>query len=284
MRRMASFFVENVGVLAAGIADGDHVAVAKIDCGPAMTLTRRLLADGRRNLRLLTLPTSGLQADLMIGAGSISEIETSGISLGEYGQAPAFGRAVKEGAITVKDFTCPAVYTALQAAEKGVPFMPLRGLIGSDILAWREDVKVIDNPYADGGDPIALIPAAQPDVTMFHAPKADRFGNVWVGRAKPLMLLSHAARKALVTVEEVVDDNLLNDPVYGPATIPSLYISAIAVAPQGAWPYRMEGYYEADGEHLALYAGMARSEEGFQRYFEGHVLMRERSPLKEAVS
>jgi len=265
-------FAASVAELVARVGDGDELAVAKAECGAAMEGTRCLVAAGRRNLRLLTVPTSSLQADLLIGAGCLREIETSGVSLGEFGQAPAFGRAVRAGSLKVKDYSCPGIYAALQAGEKGIPFMPLRGFLGSDILTHRDDIRVIDNPFADAGDPIVLLPALRPRFTLFHAPLADRFGNVWIGRQKPLMLLAHAAHEALVTVEEVVDTHLLNDPLYGPATIPSLYVTAIAVAPRGAWPLALSGRYDQDTEHLARYAKLAATAEGFAAYLAEYVL------------
>ena len=78
-----------------------------------------------RNLRLLTVPVSSLQADMLIGAGCLSEIETSGVSMGEFGYAPHFRKAAQDGAIVVRDATCPAIYAELQASEKGAPFLPI---------------------------------------------------------------------------------------------------------------------------------------------------------------
>ena len=259
----------DLDALAGRIGDGDDLAVAKAECGAAMAATRRLIASGRRRLRLLTVPTSSLQADLLIGAGCVAEIETTGVSLGEHGQAPAFGRAVRAGALRVKDYSCPGIYAALQAGEKGIPFMPLRGFIGSDLLAVRDDIKVVDNPYAGSSDPIALLPALRPGVALFHAPLADARGNVWIGRHKPLMLLAHAAHRTLVTVEEIATFDLLDDPLYGPATIPSLYVSAIALAPGGAWPLGIGGRIDADAGEIARYAALAATEEGFARYLDG---------------
>jgi glutaconate CoA-transferase, subunit A len=258
--------------LAAEVRDGQAVALAKPECGTPMALVRRLIALGRRELRLLTVPTGGLAADLLIGAGCVREVETAGISLGELGGAPCFARAVRTGAVRVRDSTCPAIYAALQAAEKGIPFMPLRGLIGSDLLAGRADVRILDNPFADGPDPIVLLPTLRPDVALIHAPLADSAGNVWIGRHRPLMLLAHAAERTLVTVEEIVDDNLLDDPLAGPATIPGLYLHAIALAPRGAWPQGLAGRYEDDADHLAFYAERAATPEGFAAYLEAHVL------------
>src|SRR6202008_4285792 len=144
-------------------------------------------------------PTSSLQADLLIGAGCVATLETSAVSLGEFGPAPCFTAALLSGAISIRDATCPALHAQLQATEKGVPFMPLRGLIGSDVLAHRPDWKVIDNPFGNH-DPIVLLPALKPDVALFHAPLADRDGNVWIGPQRDLATMAHAAERTVVTV------------------------------------------------------------------------------------
>jgi len=88
-------------------------------------------ATGVKRLHLVALPTSTLQADLLIGAGCVETLETSAVSLGEFGPAPRFTAAILSGSIRMMDATCPALHAQFQAAEKGVPFMPLRGLIGS---------------------------------------------------------------------------------------------------------------------------------------------------------
>ncbi len=111
-----------------------------------MAATRALIRRGVKRLTLVALPTSSLQADLLIGAGCVETLETSAVSLGEFGAAPRFTAAITAGALRIKDATCPAMHAALQAAEKGVPFMPLRGLIGSDVLK-SSDWRVIDNPF-----------------------------------------------------------------------------------------------------------------------------------------
>src|SRR5262245_43371936 len=132
-----------------------------------MEATRALIRRALRRLRLVACPTSTLQADLLIGAGCVETVETSAVSLGEFGAAPCFTRAAMSGAVRILDATCPALHAALQAAEKGVPFMPLRGLIGSDVLAHRPDWRVIDNPFGER-DVIVLVPALQAEVALFH--------------------------------------------------------------------------------------------------------------------
>jgi glutaconate CoA-transferase, subunit A len=202
-------------------------------------------------------------------------VEAAAVTLGEQGPAPRFVAAVKAGAIEMRDSTCPAIHAGLQAAEKGVPFMPLRGVLGSDLVRHRRDWQVIDNPFA-GDDPILLVPAIRPDVALFHAALADRAGNVWIGVRRELMRMAHAAKITLVTVEELSEDDLLADDRTAAGTIPALYVSAIAEAREGAWPVGLRGCYPADAEHLRLYAELARTAEGFARYLDEHVL-RERA-------
>ena len=254
----------------APIKDGCVLAVPRESTGVAMAATRALIRRGIKRLSLIALPTSSLQADLLIGAGCVATLETSAVSLGEFGPAPRFSAAVTAGTITMKDATCPALHAALQASEKGVPFMPLRGLIGSDVLKYRGDWKVIDNPFGNS-DPIVLLPAIKPDVALIHAPMADRDGNVWIGRQRELATMAHAATRTVATVEKIHDGNLLDDPVLAAGTLPGFYVESVAIAERGAWPLGLPDHYAADAEHLALYAKMAASEQGFAEYLDKYV-------------
>ena len=257
----------------AGIADGCMLVVPREVSGVPMAATRALIRRGVKKLLLVALPTSSLQADLLIGAGCVATLETSAVSLGEFGPAPRFTAAVTSGAITMKDATCPALHAGLQAAEKGVPFMPLRGLIGSDVLKYRNDWKVIDSPFGNS-DPIVLLPAIKPDVALIHAPMADRFGNVWIGRQRELATMAHAANKTIATVEKIHDGNLLDDPVLAAGTLPGFYVESIAVAERGCWPLGLPDHYGQDAEHLALYARIAATAEGFAEYLDRYVYER----------
>ncbi len=257
----------------APVADGCLLVVPREVSGVPMAATRALIRRSVKRLHLVALPTSSLQADLLIGAGCVETLETSAVSLGEFGPAPRFTAAILAGAITMKDATCPALHAALQAAEKGVPFMPLRGLIGSDILKYRDDWKVVDSPFGND-DPIVLLPAIKPDVALIHAAMADRFGNVWIGRQRELATMAHAAEKTIATVEKIYDGNLLDDPVMAAGTLPGFYVDSIAVTERGAWPLGLPDHYAADAEHLALYARMAATAEGFAEYLERYVYER----------
>jgi glutaconate CoA-transferase subunit A len=251
--------------LAAAVPDGALLAVPKDSSGVAMAATRELVRRGARGLHLLCVPISGMQADILVGAGCVRTLETSGVSLGEFGAAPRFVAALKERAVRMIDATCPAIYAALQAGQKGIPFVPLRGLLGTDLLANRDDWKVIDNPFAPG-DPIVVLKAIRPDVALFHASLADRFGNVFIARERELLIMAHAAQRTLVTVEEITDANLLEDQARAGAVIPSIYVERIALAPRGAWPVGLVDAYPQDETEVARYATLARTAEGFAQY------------------
>jgi glutaconate CoA-transferase subunit A len=266
----------SLDALAALVPDGASLALPPDNSIPPNALAGALIRAGRRGLHLIGVPVSGFATDLLIGAGCVASVQTSGVSLGEAGFAPRFSAAVASGRIAVRDATCPAMHTMLQAAEKGVPFMPLRGILGSDILAHRPDWKVIDNPFApvgaDSGDPIVLLPALHPDFAAFHGVMADRHGNVYVGRRREVATMAHAARRTLATVERIVDADLLQDERLAPGSIAATYIEAVAIAARGAWPIALLDEYAADAAHLAVYAKLARSDDGFAEYLDRYVL------------
>jgi glutaconate CoA-transferase subunit A len=258
--------------LADAVPDGARVGVPADYAGVAMAAARELIRREARDLRLYCLPQGGLAVDMLIGAGGVGEIETAAVSLGEYGPAPCFTRAVEAGRLPVKDATCPALHAQLTATERGVPFMAIRGLIGTDILAQRADWRVIDNPLADGdeggGDPLVLLPAVQLDVALFHCPAADEEGNLWIGRRRELATLAHAAARTLVTVEEIVPGSFFETERDAAGALSSLYVDGIALAPMGARPLALGDDYGVDADAIQAYAEAAKSEAGFRAWLD----------------
>jgi glutaconate CoA-transferase, subunit A len=253
--------------LAAAVPDDIKLVVPSDNCGVAMAATRELVRRGVRGLHLVCVPTSGLQAEILIGAGAVATIETSAVTLGESGPAHRFIDALRNHRIRILDSTCPAVHAALQAGQKGLPFIPLRGLIGSDLLVQRKDWKVIDNPFHPG-DPIAVLPAINPDIALFHAPLADRSGNVYIGRKRELLTMAHASKQTFVTVEAITEHNLFDDAKMAPGVVPAIYVSRIALAPNGAWPIGFPGHYGADDAAISRYVQLAKTGDGFRRFLD----------------
>ena len=254
------------------IPDGCRLALPKDGPGTAAEAARALVRRGAKDLRLVCLPVGGYAADLLIGAGRVASIECSGVTLGEFGFASRFRAAVESGGVEIIDATCQAVYAGVQASEKGAPFAPIRGLIGTDILRHRDDWKVIQNPVANGDDPVVVVPAIRPDFALFHARLGDRLGNVWVGNARECVMLAHAAAESLATVEEIYDGNLMEDERYLSGTIPPVYVGAVAHVPGGALPVHAPGSGAVDRAHMAEYAAAAKTASGFGEYLERRVL------------
>jgi glutaconate CoA-transferase subunit A len=253
--------------LIADLCEGATVALMKDSSGAPVALARAIIRRQLRGLHLVCVPTGGWIADLLIGAGCVAAVEGGGVTLGELGQAPNFVRAVRSGTVRPLDTTCPAIYSALQAGEKGIPFMPIRGLIGSDILRHRSDYRTVENPFSPG-EPIVLIPAIRPDLALIHAPLADSAGNIWIGRQHELKILAHAARRTVATAEALHPDSLPADARYDAALVPSLYVDSIAVVPGGARPLAMSGHYGEDRAVLVSYLEAAETQAGSRAWIE----------------
>lgn len=254
--------------IAAAIQSGMRLALPVDYAGVSMAVMPHILAGDAHDLDLVCVPTGGLQADILIGAGRVRSIETSAMTLGEAGGAPCFRRAVADGSIGLRDATCPAIHAGLMAAQKGVPFMAIRGLIGSDVLRHREDWKIIQNPMSDIKDRIVVVPPILPDVALFHCAVADRDGNVLIGRRRELASMAYASRRTFVTVERVIEGSLFDTEETAAGTLPALYVTGVARAENGAWPYGLGGEYQSDGDALRSYAQAARTREGFDGWLD----------------
>ena len=251
----------------ASVTDGCMLVVPREVSGVPMAATRALIRRAVKRLHLVALPTSSLQADLLIGAGCVATLETSAVSLGEFGPAPRFTAAITGGTITMKDATCPALHAALQAAEKGVPFMPLRGLIGSDVLKYRDDWKVIDSPFGNS-DPIVLLPAIKPDVALLHAADGRPLRQC-LDRAAA-RIGDHGAcggedrRRRWKKFTTAICSTIRCSP---PARCRDSMSTRSRSPSAAAGRCGLPDHYAADAEHLALYAKMAATPEGFARVF-----------------
>jgi glutaconate CoA-transferase, subunit A len=259
------------------IPDGARMAIASdfngFYSGAAMEATRGLVRRGARGLCIVAVPTTGLQVDLLIGAGCVAEIECGAVIHGEHGATPRFLDAFAKGALHMKESTCPAIFHGLTAAEKGAPFMPVRGVLGTDIPKLRPEWRTLQNPF-DESEPLVVVPAIHPDVALFHAPMADCAGNIWIGRRREFALMAHASRSTLVTVERIYDGDLMAHKELSAGALANVYIDGVAVCERGAWPFHMGDDYPEDADNIRKYLQLARTEEGFRSYLDEHVLGR----------
>jgi glutaconate CoA-transferase subunit A len=150
----------------------------------------------------------------------------------------------------------------------GVPYVPVIGLVGSDLLARRDDMVVAPDPFGNGKVSV-VAKAMRPDIAVFHVDKVDRHGNVSCGYQVEAVILAEASTHVVVTAEEIVDRVTEKDAVG--AFIPSILVDAVVHAPFGAHPGGMTGRYAPDKAAMQEYVAASRDDASFSAYLETHV-------------
>ena len=206
-----------------------------------------------------------ISMDVLAGAGLVARTECGTGNLERYGTALRWRAGAEAGRIEVRDYSHLAMASRFLAASLGLPFMPIKSLLGSDVAASKRrggpdgEIAVIDNPFAAGPAPVALLPALSPDVSIVHAQRADAAGNFSVeGFATHEPEMVRASKAVIVSCEELVGPGYFRE---RPAecTVPYLFVDAVVVQPFGAYPTSVYGRYEHDAEHIADYQRRARA-------------------------
>jgi glutaconate CoA-transferase subunit A len=210
----------------AGIPDGASVALGR---PAALALVGELIRQGREDLHLIGVPTGGRAVEELIAAGCARSLESSGVDLGEDGQAPAFAAAVESGALHMLDSSCPAMLMALQAGASGVSFTPVPGLLGSDLLGRRPDFRVIDDPFRPG-QRVVLVPAIAPEFALLHGRRADADGNVVIGIEFDDRLVAQASGHVVYSVAELCPD-AATGLAPGEQVVPAALVDALVLVP-----------------------------------------------------
>ena len=147
----------------------------------------------------------------------------------------------------------------------GVPYVPIVGLVGTDLLKRREDMKICTDPF-DGKTKTVVAKALRPDVALFHVQQADRDGNVSAGYPSDNVLLAEASRTVIVTAEQIVDRISEQDAVG--SYIPGIFVDAVVHAPHGAHPAGCPGLYGPDKAHMAMYVQASQDDASFAAYLK----------------
>ncbi len=263
-----------VGLAAATqlIRDGDRVALSGFSITRNATAVAHELI--RRRVRHLTLSACilGLEADLLVGAGCVDRLIYGGGSLDRFGQLGRVNEAVERGRVEVEYLSSLAVTFRYLAGSLGLPYMPIRSLLGSDLLPPLIEsgiARVEPDPFS--GEPLVLLRALAPDVAIVHAQMADAAGNARVlGPRWDNDEAVAAADKVIVIAEEIVAaDEIRAQPEL--TLIPSFRVSALVHLPHGAHPTAVFRSYDYDSEHLALYAEASRTQGAFDEYISRFV-------------
>src|SRR5215207_2916555 len=228
----------------ATVPDGARIALGgnTLHRGPGAAV-HEIVRQGKCGLEIVK--TAGAyDVDLLCASGCVAAVSAGFVGYETpFGMAPAYRRAVESGVVEAREHACYTVIAGLRAASQGVPFMPLNGLQGSDLVALRGFASVRD-PYSD--QDIVVVPAIVPDVALIHVQEADADGNarIW-GSTFEDTLMARAARQVIVTAERIVDRAILAaEPER--TSIPGFLVEAVVEAPGGAWPTSCAGLYEYD--------------------------------------
>lgn len=257
--------------IAGYVNDGDSVALEGFTHLIPFAAGHEIIRQSRKNLTLIRM-TPDLIYDQMIGMGVARRLIFSWGGNPGVGSLHRLRDAVECGwpqPLEIIEHSHAAMASAYEAGAAGMPCGFFRGYRGTDLPLVNPQVKFVKCPFT--GEELACIPAHRPDVAIIHAQRADREGNVMiegiVGVQKEAVL---AARRAVVTVEEIVDG-------FGPRSpnaviLPSWSIQAVAVALGGAWPSYAYGYYERDNAFYIRWDEIARERAGFLALMEENVI------------
>ena len=260
------------------VSDGAIVALGGgLSARLPMAMVRELIRQGRRGLHLVGSAHS-IDVDMLVAAGAVRRCEESYVGFEQdLGLAPAYRRAAEEGSIEMAESCCVNLLAQLRASEMGVPFLPVRGVRGSDIGSLHLEYAEVTCPFT--GETLVAVPALRPDVALLHAPCGDRYGNLHL--EQPYVLderFASASRMVVATVDELVSTEQV---AASGVTIPAHLVAAVTLAPFGAHPASCYPRYAYDRSHLREYVTAAQSgPAGLEKYRETYVRGGEESYLE----
>jgi glutaconate CoA-transferase, subunit A len=264
-------FLSLAEAVSENLGDGDSAAFEGFTHLIPTAAAHEAIRQGRKELTLIRM-TPDLIYDQMIGMGMARKLTFSYAGNPGVGLLRRLRDAVENGwprPLEIEEHSHAAMANAYEAGAAGLPCAIFRGYRGAGLASVNPNVKAVECPFT--GERLAAVPALRPDVTFIHAQKADRRGNVLVegivGIQKEAVL---AARRAVVTVEEVVDD--FDDLHPNLTVLPHWTITAIAVVPGGSHPSYTHGYYERDNPAYLEWDEISADRDRFQAWMEKNVL------------
>ncbi|WP_433327929.1 CoA transferase subunit A [Spirillospora sp. CA-294931] len=225
-----------------------------------MALVHEIARQGVGGLTVVGCNLS-LPLDILVACGLVARTEQGSGNLERYGTLFAWRRAVERGDVDVRDHSHLAMATRFAAAANGLPFLPTRSLLGSDVLTALSDsgiARLSEDPWS--GDPIVLVRALTPDVSVVHAHRADPSGNVVIeGVTSHEVDMVRASTTTIVSAEEIVDEGVLSARPEG-VTIPGAYVTAVVEQPYGAYPTSVYRRYDFAEDEIKDYQRVARAD------------------------
>ena len=270
--RHAGRFLPLSDAVAEHVHDGDELALEGFTHLIPFAAAHEIVRQGRRDLALVRM-TPDVVYDQLIGMGCARRLTFSYGGNPGVGSLHRFRDAVEHGwprPLEVVEHSHAGLAAAYAAGAARLPFGVLRGYEGTDLVAENDSVAAVESPFT--GERVSAVKAINPDVAVIHAQQADQRGNVMLwglaGVQKEAVL---AARRALVTVEEVVDEF---EPRPHSVFLPAWVLDAIVVVPGGTWPSYAAGYSVRDNAFYAGWDEISRDRERFTEWMHANVLER----------
>jgi glutaconate CoA-transferase, subunit A len=259
--------------IAANVSDGQTLAMEGFTHLIPFAAAHEIIRQGRKHLTLIRM-TPDLIYDQLIGVGAADKLVFSWGGNPGVGSLHRLRDAVENGwpnPLLIEEHSHAAMANSYEAGAANLPFAVFRGYKGVDLPKVNPSIRSVECPFT--GETLAAVPAIRPDVTIIHAQRADKAGNVLIegiiGVQKQAVL---AAKRAIVTVEEIVDD--LAAPSFNSVILPAWTVSAIALVPGGAFPSYAQGYYRRSNGFYKAWDAIARDRETFTRWIQENVLSR----------
>jgi glutaconate CoA-transferase, subunit A len=237
-----------------------------------IAFAHELVRQGRRDLTLVGV-VNGIEADLLIGAGCVTAIETSYVGLEKHGLARNFRRFAEQGRLEVVDYPELLSWDRFRASQENLPFWPASFLGGNDVVRFNPKIKPFACPLT--GRPMHAVPPADPDVVVIHALMADAYGNVLIPSRRLIpqshdITLARSCDTVIVTAERIVEtETIKRHPHLN--EIPSFRTTCVVHLPFGAHPTVMVGLYRGDDAHMREYLEASASDDAFAAYLERYV-------------
>lgn len=249
------------------IKDGDYLGVelyGTVRC--PMSVVRELVRQGKKKLRLAGQGL--LEIDFPVAAGLVESMDLTYVGYEVLGLSNILRRAAESGKVKLVEWSNAAMAWRFKAAAMGIPFIPVRSMLGTDTFKYSS-AKIVKDPFT--GIHVALLPALILDVGIIHVHRADKYGNAQIdGISGFAFEMARASKRLIISTEELVSTEEIQR--YPERTIiPWFLVDAVVVAPFGSHPGEMCYCYERDQEHLLEFLKAAETEETTQQYLRKYV-------------
>jgi len=247
------------------VSDGSHLFWGGFGFQrPPMAFAHELVRQKKKGLTIYTCG-SEMDIDILSGAKVVSRYELAFYAIEGIGLVPNIQRRVREGSIEIEDYSNLAMVMRFLGGALGVPFMPLKSMLGTDMLAkkrFREKkAEIMECPFTR--EKVVLVPSVRPDFSIVHAQRVEGIKGEDVEGAR-------AGKKVIVLAEEIVDTEFIRAQP-DQTIIPNIYVTHVVECPWGSFPMMVYNYYDYDIEHVRMYYDQCKTEEGWQKYCEDYI-------------